>query len=200
MTKHATTDHPIHTLLAARFSPYAFSDRSVAAHDLCSLFEAARWAPSSYNEQPWSFVVATQDDAEAFETMLSCLVEANQEWARNAPVLAIGVLRERFVRNDKANAAAEHDLGLATANLIFEATARGLSAHAMIGIDPERARECYQLQEHSRALTGLAIGYAGDPSALPQTLAERDRSPRERKPLGEFVFGSRFGQPALFVP
>jgi nitroreductase len=200
MTKHAATDHPIHSLLAARWSPYAFADTPVERDELRSLFEAARWAASSYNEQPWSFVVATREDEPAYEKLLSCLLPGNQAWAKAAPVLALGIVRDTFTRNEKENAAALHDLGLATGNLLMEATARGLHVHPMIGIDPDRARQVYRIPEHSRARTGLAIGHVGDVASLPEAMQERDRAPRTRKPLGEFVFGSVFGKPAVFVP
>ena len=111
--KKASTEYPIHKLLAERWSPYGFDDRPVALADLRSLFEAARWAASSYNEQPWSFLVATKDNPEEFERLLSCLVEGNQGWAKVAPVLALGVTSLRFSRNNKDNRAAVHDLGLA---------------------------------------------------------------------------------------
>jgi nitroreductase len=191
--KTADSDHPIHALIAERFSPYGFDSRPVPVDELRSLFEAARWAPSSYNEQPWSYIVATSDDPEAYERLLSCLVEANQKWARAAPVLALGVTRGLFVRNDKLNAAARHDLGQASAHLTFEATARGLSVHQMIGILPDRARELYRIPEHSEALTALAIGYAADPESLPEALAAGDRAPRSRKRLSEFVFAGAWG-------
>ena len=139
--KDARPDHPIHELLAKRWSPYAFADRPVPEDDLRSLFEAARWAASSYNEQPWSYIVATKADPGAFERLLSCLVEGNQAWARAAPVLALGCTSLHFALNNKPNAAAVHDLGLAGASLTLEATARGLSVHQMIGILPDRARE-----------------------------------------------------------
>ena len=155
MTMRAETDRPVHELIAARWSPYAFADRPVAKEDLRSLFEAARWAPSSYNEQPWSYLVATKDDPEAFARVLSCLVEGNQVWARAAPVLAVGCTRLTFVRNGKPNAAALHDLGLASANLCLEATARGLAVHQMIGILPERVRELYEVP-HRPAKTNAA--------------------------------------------
>lgn len=193
MDKTANTDHPVHVLVASRWSPYAFADRDVDPKELRSLFEAARWAPSSYNEQPWSYVVATRGDADAFARLLSCLVEANQAWARHAPVLALGITRERFSRNDKPNAAAEHDLGLAAGNLLVEATSRGLLVHQMIGILPDRARELYAIPDHSRALTGLAIGYLGSGDDLAEPLRKRDEAPRTRKPLSEFVFGGRWG-------
>ena len=115
--KRATPDHPIQPLIAERWSPYAFAERSVSDGDLRSLFEAARWAASSYNEQPWRYIVATGANAAQFERLLSCLVEGNQAWARHAPVLAIGCTHLRLSRNDKPNAAAQHDLGLASATL-----------------------------------------------------------------------------------
>jgi nitroreductase len=194
--KQATTDYPIHELLAKRWSPYGFAERPVAPADLSSLFEAARWAPSSYNEQPWSYLVATREDPQEFGRLLSCLVEANQAWAKAAPVLALGVVTLRFTRNNKENRAAVHDLGLAAGNLVLEATARGLYVHQMIGILPDKAREVYQIPEHSEAWTALAIGYKEDPARLPEVLKERDRAPRARKPLSQFVFGGQWGRPS----
>lgn len=139
--KQATPDHSIHELLAKRWSPYAFANRPVSHDDLRSLFEAARWAASSYNEQPWRFVVAMKEDSEDFERLLSCLVEGNQAWAKSAPVLVIGCTSLNFERNNQPNTAAVHDLGLASANLTFEAMARGLFVHQMIGILPDRVRK-----------------------------------------------------------
>jgi len=194
--KRAHPDHPIHEAVAARWSPYAFADRSVAREDLTSLFEAARWAPSSYNEQPWSYLLATREEPEAFARLLSCLVAPNQLWARHAPVLALGVATLRFRRNGKPNPAAIHDLGLAAGNLLFEATTRGLSVHQMIGILPDRARELYAIPEEAEAVTGLAIGYPGDPERLPENLRPRDLAPRTRKPLAEIVFAERWGESA----
>src|SRR5215475_11177286 len=101
--KQLKPDHPIHELLTARWSPYAFADKPVSNADLCSLFEAARWAPSSYNEQPWSYIVATKEQPEEFAKLLSCLVEGNQAWAKNVPVLALGVTTLKFKLNGKDN-------------------------------------------------------------------------------------------------
>ena len=197
--KKASTEYPIHELLAERWSPYSFDDRPVAQADLRSLFEAARWAPSSYNEQPWSFIVATKDTPEEYTRLLSCLVEGNQAWAKAAPVLALGVVSLRFSRNNKDNRAAVHDLGLAAGNLVVEATARGLCVHQMIGILPDKAREVYQIPEHYEAWTGLAIGYKGDPATLPDALRERDLRPRPRKPVSQFVFTGKWGDPSKLV-
>jgi nitroreductase len=191
--KKASTDYPIHEFLAERWSPYAFQNRPVSEADLRSLFEAARWAASSYNEQPWSYIVATKDNHEHFQQLLSCLVEGNQVWAKDAPVLALGIVSLKFARNNQDNRAAIHDLGTATGNLVVEATARGICVHQMIGILPDKARELFNIPEGSEAWTGMAIGYQGDPMTLPDALKERDLMPRQRKPLEQFVFSGKWG-------
>lgn len=194
--KKAATDHPILELLAERWSPYGFEDRPVPEADLRSLFEAARWAASSYNEQPWNYLVATREAPEEFNQLLLCLEESNQAWAKAAPVLVLGIVSLRFARNQKDNRAAVHDLGLASGNLVVEATARGISVHQMIGLLPEKAREVYRIPEHFEAWTAMAIGYNSAPDRLPDALKERDLTPRHRKPLGEFVFAGRWGEPS----
>ena len=197
--KTAVTDHPVHALISERYSPYAWKDESVDAETLRSLFEAARWSASSYNEQPWRFLVARREETEAFAKLLSGLVEANQAWARNAPVLALGITISTFSRNGKPNDAHQHDLGLAAATLTFEATARGLAVHQMIGIDPGKIRDLYALPDEAVPLTALAIGHAGEAATLPDGLREREEAPRARKPLGEIVFSERWEQSASFL-
>jgi nitroreductase len=197
--KKAATDYPIQHALADRWSPYGFEARPVTEADLCSLFEAARWAASSYNEQPWNYIVATKENSQEFEQLLSCLVEANQAWAKAAPVLVLGVVSLRFAKNAKDNRAAVHDLGLASGNLVVEATARGLSVHQMIGILPDKAREVYQIPEHFEAWTAMAIGYNADPTNMPAALKERDMAPRQRRPLRDFVFAGHWKVSAPLV-
>ncbi len=199
MSKQATPDYPVHQLIRERWSPYGFSDQMVLEADLRSLFEAARWAASSYNEQPWSYIVATREHPEEFHRLLSCLVEGNQAWAAAAPVLALSVASLHFKRNGKPNAAALHDLGLAAGNLSLEATARGLAVHQMIGILPVQARLNYNIPDDHQAVTGLAIGYAAPPDTLPDALRDRDQSPRERKPLSEFIFTGKWGATSKLV-
>lgn len=194
LPREAYPDHPVHELITRRWSPCAFADRLVSEDTLRSLFEAARWAPSSYNEQPWSYLVATKADPAAFEQLLSCLVEGNQQWAKTAPVLALGCTRLHFARNGNPNTAATHDLGLASANLTLEATARGLVVHQMIGILPDLARTLYRIPESVQPLTALAIGYAGDPDSLPEAYRERDLAPRTRNPLSQFLFQKNGGK------
>ena len=199
MSRRAATDHPIHELLAARWSPYGYAPRPLPEEDLRSLFEAARWAPSSYNEQPWRYLVARREDESAFAAALDCLVEANQQWARDASVLVFTVAALEFERNGKANAKALHDVGLASAALTVEATSRGLVVHQMGGILPDQARETYGIPEGFEAVTALAIGYAADPADVTDTLRERDEAPRRRRPQAEFVFTGRWGRPAALA-
>lgn len=143
--------------------------------------------------------MATKANPEAFEQMLSCLVEGNQVWAKDAPVLALGCTSLRFKLNGQPNAAALHDLGLASATLTLEAMARGLFVHQMIGILPDQARELYRIPEGIQPVTGLAIGYAADPSTLPEKLRPRDEAPRSRKRLAEFVFSGQWGTASPLV-
>lgn len=188
------TDHPIHKILAQRWSPCGFAETPVPPEDLKSLFEAARWAASSYNEQPWRYIVATRDDPEAFDKLLSCLIDANQAWARFAPVLALGIAKRTFSRNGAPNRVALHDLGAASASLTFEAGARGLVVHQMGGIHRDKARALYQIPDDFEVVTALAVGYSGTPSRLPDECRERDSAPRERIPLKELVFAGSWGR------
>jgi len=199
MEKPAETQYPIHDLLRRRWSPRAFSDRRVDPAIMRSLLEAARWAPSSYNEQPWSFIVATKDDPVEFGRLLSCLVEGNIQWAQHAPVLMVSVARLSFEDDGKPNRHAFHDVGLAVANLIVQATALGLVVHQMAGIFPDKIRELYGIPEGYEAVAGIALGYPGDPQSLPEGLRKRELAPRERKPLTEFVFSGSWGQTSPLV-
>ena len=199
LSRGATPDHPIHELLSRRWSPYALSDRPVPAEDVLSLFEAARWSASSYNEQPWRYIVAARTDVDEFERLLSCLVEPNQVWAKSAPLLALGCTSLNFALNGQPNVAAEHDLGLASTSLTLEATARGLFVHQMSGILPDRARELYEIPPGVRPLTALAIGYLGDLNSLPEGYRARDEAPRSRRPQADFVFGGRWGSPSAIL-
>ena len=197
MSKDASPDHAIHELLARRWSPYAFSGRPIPREDLLSIFEAARWAASSFNEQPWRYLVASRDRHEEFERVLSCLLEGNQTWAREAPTLALGCVRTTFSRNGRPNRVAQHDLGLASASLTFEATSRGVYVHQMAGMLPDRAREACGIPEDFEAVTALAMGYLADPGSAADLLQARDMNPRTRHPLSAFVFGADWGEPGL---
>jgi len=181
------TDHPVHELIANRWSPYDFGDGDISRDDLRSLFEAARWAASAFNEQPWRFIVATRNDAEGFATAVSCLMEKNQQWAQKLPVIVFTAARKSFTRNDHPNGSAQHDLGMAVGNLVFEATARGLALHHMAGIDRDRIREVYSVPDEFDIMTAIAIG---------QSAEGVEPGARNRKPLAEIVFGGEFGKGA----
>ncbi len=172
----------------------AFYVRRVNPETIRRMLEAARWAPSSFNEQPWSFIIATKDDPTEYERLLSCLIEFNQQWARKAPVLMLTVASLKFARNQKDNRHAFHDVGLAAANLVVQATSLGLVVHQMAGILPDKAREVFGIPEGHEAVTGIALGYPGDAAKLDEKLRQREQAPRSRKPLAEFVFTGRWGQ------
>lgn len=190
--KLAETQYPVHELIRSRWSPRAFSDRPVEPEKLLSLLEAARWAPSSYNYQPWSFIIATKDNPEEYNRLLSTLIEFNQGWAKAAPVLLIAVARLR-TDEGKVNRHAFHDVGLALENLVLQATAVGLSVHQIGGFDVEKARNEYRIPEEYEPATAVTIGYAGDPQSLSDGLRQRELAPRNRKPLKEFVFTGQWG-------
>lgn len=192
--KRATTAFPVHDLVRDRWSPRAFADRGVSAEALGSVLEAARWAPSSYNDQPWRFVVATREERAEHAALLSCLVPANQAWAAAAPVLIFSVAHASFARNGKPNAHARHDVGLASAQLALQAQALGLATHFMAGYDAGRAREVLGLPAGWDPVAAIALGHAGEADALPEELAAAERAPRARLALGEVAYRGRFGE------
>ena len=163
------------------------------------MFEAARWAPSSSNEQPWAYIVATRDNASEFADMTSVLVEFNAGWAQHAPVLAIAVSQLAFAKNGSPNRNAQYDTGAATALLSIEATARGLFVHQMAGFDPEESRRVFAIPAGWEPVAAMAVGYAGDPDTLPQPLKDREAAPRTRKRISEFVMTGQWGHTASFL-
>jgi nitroreductase len=199
MQKPAPTEVPLSELVRNRWSPRAFADQPVAPDVLRSLLEAARWAPSSNNEQPWAYIVATKDDPENFAKMLSVLVEFNAGWAKNAPVLILSVAHLKAQKDGAPNRHALHDVGSATAQLTFEANSRGLFVHQMAGYYPEKARQVFEIPEDWEPVAAMAIGYLGDPQSLPERLRDRELAPRTRKPLSEFVMTRGWGHTAPFV-
>jgi nitroreductase len=194
--KPAETSRPVHELIRARWSPRAFADRPVSRDDLLSLLEAGRWAPSSNNAQPWRWILATKDDAEAHAAAVGCFGVRNQRWVRNAPVLIFVCARRTFEANGNANAHAWYDAGAASAMMCVQATALGLFVHQAAGIERDKIRATYEVPEEFDVCAGMAIGYQGDPDSLPEELPGREREPRKRKPLDELVFAGKFGAPA----
>lgn len=199
MHKPASTNHPILPVIADRWSPRAFQSRLVSRDALCSLFEAARWSASCFNDQPWTFFVATHEDPQGYARVLDWLVPFNQDWAKQAPVLMAGIARTAFRHNGKPNDWAIYDLGQAVATLSVQATHLGLHLHQMAGFDAEKVTGSLNLDEHHKPVVMLALGYIGDPDTLPEGLQKKEREPRERLPLSEFVFAEDWGKGASFL-
>jgi len=199
MQKPAHTQFPVHDLIRNRWSPRAFSNKPVDRAILATLFEAARWAPSSFNDQPWAYFVATKDDAVNFAKMLGILVEFNVVWAQAAQALVLAVTRLNFQHNGTPNRNAFYDTGAASALLCVEATALGLVVHQMAGFDAAKARQVLQIPDGWEPIAAMAIGYPGSPDSLPEQLRERELAPRTRKDLIEFVMSGRWGHTSPVV-
>lgn len=196
MEKPAKTQFPIHDLLMRRWSPRAFDERPVESHTLRSLFEAARWAPSSNNEQPWRFIMASKHDHDTqWKRLFDCLAEGNRRWAFRAPVLMLSIASINFEDDGTPNRHAFHDTGLAVENLVLQATAHGLVVHQMAGFDVEKARAELKIPSGYEPVAMIAIGYPGDPAVLPERLRERELRPRSRRPIGESTFVGQWGNP-----
>jgi len=181
----------LHGLIANRWSPRAFKDEAVDAGKLRSMFEAARWAASCFNEQPWRFVVATKREPEKFQRVLDLLVPKNQEWAQGAYALGFSAGKKTFTHNGAPDRFGLHDAGAALENLMIQATAVGVHVHAMGGFDPVKARADFGVPEDFEIGAAFAIGYVEGPGSPP--------SERARKPLDEIVFGSEWGKPFDFA-
>src|SRR3982074_2462240 len=199
MDKLAETQTPIHDLIRRRWSPRAFSERLIEPENIRSMFEAARWAPSSRNEQPWAYLIATSKERASYETLLGVLVEANRSWALKAPLLLLAVAHTRIDKDGQTNRHGFYDLGQATANLIFQATSLGIVAHQMGGFNVEAARERLGIPEGWEPVSMIALGYPGNAESLPESMRERETARRSRKPLEQFVFSGKWGQPASIV-
>lgn len=195
MEKPADTQYPIHDLLRRRWSPRAFDDRPIEPEKLLSLCEAARWAPSSNNEQPWRFIVANKDHETEWNRLLACLVEGNRKWAYRAPVLILSVASLNFEDDSTPNRHAFHDTGMAVENLVLQATALGLSVHQMAGFDVEKARADLKIPSGYEPVAMIAVGYPGDLASLPDRLRERELQPRSRRPISEWTFSGQWGEP-----
>jgi nitroreductase len=194
--KHARADHEVIDVIRRRWSPRAFDrGRDVPEAELRRLFEAARWAPSSFNEQPWRFLVCRRaSDPDAYRALFESLSPRNQTWAESAPVLVLVAVRATLERNESPNSHAWYDTGQAVGFLTLQATAQGLSMRQMQGFDSERARTACGVPAPFDPAVVIAVGYAGDPDTLshePHRAAET--KPRERRPASEFVFNGRWG-------
>lgn len=184
-------DSELLSVIQNRRSYRAFADRSVEPEKIRLLFEAARWAPSSMNEQPWTYIYATKDQPELWKLLLETLNEGNRSWAERAPLLILSMARKKFIRNGVINSSARYDLGSANAFLSLQATALGLNVHQMGGYDRAMAFNNFNIQEEEFELgVVIAVGYPGSPEVLPHNLKERELTPRSRYKTESFAFNT----------
>lgn len=195
--KIASTSEPIHDLLARRWSPRAFDpDKAVSKEALTSLFEAARWAPSCFNDQPWRYVVWDRfGDKAAWERAFACLVPGNQAWVKNAAVLLAAIAGSEFARNGKPNRWGQYDSGAASENMCLQATALGLSIHQMGGFDADKLKEEFRIPEPFMPMAMIALGHPGDLDSLDEKYRETELAARERRPLGDNFFANGWENP-----
>lgn len=188
--KHAPAVEGVLPVFHARWSPRSFSDRAVSPTDLAKVFEAARWAASSFNEQPWRFLVGTRN-SNTYKKIFDSLGAFNQVWAGSAPVLILGAAKTRFSHNNTSNRVALYDLGAAASYLTLQAAALGIATHQMAGFDEAAARQAFEIPDIYAIGAVIALGYQGEPAALTnEQMLAQEVAPRTRKPLSEFVFSS----------
>ncbi|HCM77033.1 MAG TPA: nitroreductase [Cytophagales bacterium] len=185
-------DHPVTDLIQQRRSSRAYAHEHIEQEKINSLFEAARWAPSSMNEQPWTYIYATKSQSEMWNKLFDALNEGNQIWAKDAPLLVLSLARKKFQRNDRTNHTALYDMGAANAFLSLQATELGLNVHQMGGFDGSKVRNDFNVGDEYEIGVIMAIGYPGDPSQLPANLKQRESAPRVRRKLQEFVMNKSF--------
>ena len=188
--KKREAPYNINPIFVNRWSPRSMTGEEISHDDLMGLFEAARWAPSSYNNQPWRFIYAKRN-TENWDKIYSLMVEGNKIWAKNASVLVVVVSRKDFEYNEKPARTYQFDAGSAWENLALEATSRGLATHAMQGFDYNKAKVDLEVPENFDVMAMIAIGKRGQKESLPSNL-QKNEYPTDRKPLEEIVMEGRF--------
>lgn len=192
--KKSAIKHPVLDIIEKRWSPRSFQDKAIPKEDLMSMFEAARWAPSSFNGQPWRFIIANREDKENYKRLYDCLIEFNQGWVEPAPILGISIGRKRFEQTDKANKHHLHDVGLAMSLLVLEGMQRGVYVHQMSGFDVDKTHELLEIPEGYEPCAMFVLGYPGSPDQLSDELKEKELATGERKPMEEMLFEGKFGK------
>lgn len=192
MRKSTQIEAQVITEIQQRKSRRAYADNRIEPDKIESLFEAARWAPSSMNEQPWTYIYATKDQTELWNKLFSTLNDGNKTWAGNASLLILSLARKNFSRNDQPNGSAKYDLGGANAFLSLQATHLGLNVHQMGGYDRLKAKEVLNISDAYDFGVMMAVGYPGDTESLPEGLKQREVAPRERYVQQEFAMNKSF--------
>jgi nitroreductase len=193
ITKIAKTGHPVNELIAKRWSARAFSTKPVERSKLLSILEAARWAPSSKNEQPWRYLIFTKDNPVRLMEAQSVLLESNS-YAKRAPILICAIARKNYSEGEKYNRLHFHDLGAANENMFLEAFNQGLIMHEMGGFDVQMAIEIFRIPDDFEVGVMIAIGYQDKHSVLPERFRDKAYSPRERRSLSEIAFVGEIGK------
>lgn len=178
----------VNQIIRERYSTVIFSSKQIEEDKLASLFEAARWAPSAFNEQPWQFIVGIKNKDENYQKLFDCLVEANKYWAKYAPVLVLSLATKKSSVTGKLNRFAEYDTGMAVGNLLAQATSLSLYAHQMGGYSLSKIKEVFKLNDNYEPMAVMAIGYKCDNDLFPDDLQERESQKRFRKPLDDILF------------
>lgn len=193
MKKPTLNNYPILEAFEQRWSPRAYSDKPVEKEKLHSIFEAARWAPSARNEQPWRFIVGLKGD-ESWEMIFKTLVEWNQQWTKSAPVLILNIGKKFYDFKHLENDTYQYDTGQAVAMLVTEVVNQGLIGHQMSGFSAEKASELFEISDDYQPISVTAVGYPGDPKSLPEDMYTSEMEERKRRPIDETVFAVKFGQ------
>lgn len=187
MEKIAETKFAVHPLIAGRWSPRAFDPKPIGDEPFYALFEAASWAPSAMNEQPWRYVAARKENETGFQKLLDCLLPGNARWAKNAAALILVYCKTTYTKNGEPNVTALFDTGSANQNLLLQAFSAGIYSHVMGGFDRTKARDVFSIPEGYEPVCMIALGYPGDAESLEEPFKLRETAPRSRKPLDEFL-------------
>lgn len=190
--KVPATEHPVSDLVRNRWSPRAFSPKSIEPAVLKTILEAASWAPSANNLQPWSYVYAAKENTEQFEKLKSILLPGNHLWAQHADVLILASAITAYGPDNTPNAYAWYDLGAANATLLLEARQHDVFGHVMGGFDRKKAKGVFHFPEHVEPVVVIALGHLGEAGQLDEPFYTREVTPRSRKALGEFAFAGDF--------
>lgn len=199
MQKPATTQVPIHDIIANRWSGRAYdASKPVSQAHIISLLEAARWAPSCYGDQPWRFIVWDKNqDAAAWQQAFECIVPGNQAWAKDAPVFILICADTLFSQNQKPNRWGAYDTGAAAVSLCLQATSLGLMTHQMGGYDSEKARAAFNIPAQYETMAMLSVGYAANVDTLDEEAKAREIAPRQRRDLGELFYNGTWDKPVI---
>jgi len=186
--KRAITQFPVIEEIKKRWSPRAFDiSKSITKDDMNTLLEAASWAPSAMNEQPWKYIVALKEDTQKFNAIASCLMDANAIWAKNASALVVSFAKLSYTATGKSNSAALHDTGMANQNMLLQAASMDIYTHVMGGFDKEKTKEVFKTDPDLQPVVIIALGFLGNPDDLPEALKVRELAARSRKNISEIV-------------